>query len=208
MCAATRSLSLSITAVAAASALTGCMASMGDLQKGADDVGKSARDAMTSNGSAEIAAYKLFIIRNLDTMTGVLNAGKGSGFKVSQQLTEFGTVKYRYTDVVGRVFEPAIDVIKSTRFPVPQDALDADSKELASVMTGIGARAVEWNRTEPVELVAIAANAEAAGFMVAALKKWAPGLKVSQRVGLEASAGMSGVELRMLNTAPTRVAAK
>lgn len=196
----TRTLSMTMAAIAASALLSGCVATLGDLQQGADNIGKSVISAVTP---ADVTAYKEFNSRNFVTLNAVVaEAKKVSGLAFPK--ADLGKIKFR--DSIGRVFD--VDAINTFRFPLPQDALDADSAQLTPLMVAIGARMLEWNRGEPIELITVSASSDSADLMATQLKKSVPGIKVTTKVGPVATVGYAGVELRMINTAPVRVTAK
>jgi predicted small secreted protein len=185
---------LTLTAVATALLLGGC-AAMDGVMKDASNVGEAVK---TATAPPEAVAYKAFVARNEATMAAVTVAMTGSGIPKL-----FGsTVNITYRDALGRAF--VYTGVKQLRIPLPPDAIEAESKELAPAFAAIGTRMLEWNRTEPIELVAVSTTNEGAEFMVAQLKRVAPGLRVSSKVGAYAVAGYTGVELRMLSTVTDR----
>lgn len=181
---------LTLAAIAASTLMTGCVATMGDLAKNADSFGKTITAAVTPS---EVQAYQAFAARNSETILATLEA-----MKASQLPPPVATVsKVQFRDAVGRVFEA--EAIQAFRFPVPQDALDAEAAELKPMLQVLGSRMAEWNATEPIELVAVADSTSEADFLAAQIKRTAPALKVSTKVGSASSVGYSGVELVMVN---------
>lgn len=192
---------LAFLAVAMTSALlSGCNATMGELQQSADNLGKSLVAAVTPE---DVTEYKAFNNNCGDLMLLVANTAKRTP-GIAFPKGEFGKLQFR--DSVGRTF--AMDSIKTFRFPVPQDAIDADSHApVAEFIDAIGPRLVTWNKTEAIELVAISNSTSGAAYLASQLRRTAPGMKVSEKVGPEAVVGYSGIELRMLNTSAVRMIA-
>ena len=171
--------------------LTGCSATMGDLQRHAENLATSVQAAVTPH---EVMTFKAYADAARPVLDAADKAMKQAG--VSPRV-EVGNVVFR--DGIGRRFDSPL-IAKSFRFAIPQDAIDAESKELPPLVAAIGAKVSAWNATEPYELVAISSDSDGADYLVAQLRKAAPSLKVSKRVGSVANAGYSGIEMRMVNT--------
>jgi hypothetical protein len=182
-------------AAAATVLLSGCVATMGDLQRGAENMAKSAQAAVTPQ---EVMTYRAHVDAARPILDASLAAMKSAGIAPRVQ-----AVKVTFRDSIGRVFESPMTV-SLFRFAVPQEALDADEKELAPMLAALGARFVEWNSVEPIELVAIANDADEAEHLEMQLRKTAPSVKVTKQVGPAMTVGYAGVEMRMVNTSLNR----
>ncbi|MCK9687304.1 hypothetical protein [Scleromatobacter humisilvae] len=159
---------------------------------------RQAQSAVTSVQAAvtprEVMTYKAYADAArpvLDATNGVM---KHAGYAPR---VEVGNVTFR--DSIGRRYDSPL-IAKTFRFAVPQDAVDAESKELQPMFAALGARLVEWNAVEALELIAVSSDNEGADYLVTQMHKAAPGLKVTKQVGPLASAGYSGIEMRMVNT--------
>lgn len=188
-----------ISAAAATVLLSGCVATVGDLQRGAANLTRSAQAAVTPN---EVMVYNSHADAARPILEQSIAAMKKSGIE-----PKLHSVKVTFRDAIGRKFESP-DTVSSFRFAVPQDAIDADDKSLAPMLSALGAKFTAWNSVEPIELVAISADGGGADDLVSQLRKAAPGLKVTKLVGSPASVGYAGVELRMLNPSLSRTISK
>jgi hypothetical protein len=175
--------------------LAGCETTMGGLQRQAQNAAVSVQAAVTPK---EVMTYKAYADAARPILDAANAAMKHAGLAPR---VEVGNVIFR--DSIGRRYDSPL-VAKTFRFAVPQDAVDAESKELQPMLAALGSRLVAWNAVEPLELVAVSSDTDGADYLMAQVRKVAPGIKVTRQVGPVASAGYAGIEMRMVNQSLNR----
>jgi hypothetical protein len=175
--------------------LAGCETTVGGLQRQAQNAAVAVQAAVTPK---EVMTYKVYADDARPVLDAVNAAMKHAGLAPR---VEVGNVTFH--DSIGRRYDSPL-IAKTFRFAVPQDAVDAESKELQPMFVALGAHLVAWNAVEPLELIAVSSDTEGADYLMAQMRRVAPGLKVTRRVGPVAAAGYSGIEMRMVNQSLNR----
>ena len=174
-------------AVAAATMLSGCVATMGDLQRGAQNAVTAARAAVTPD---VVMKYDAAAKENFRFTGRVIETAKASGHPVPF----VDTTKVTFKNAMGQAW--AVENIRLVRFPVPHDVMEARPPEMTAMVDALSKRLADWNAVEPIELTVVSTTETGGDSLAASLRSKLPGVKV-----LEASAanarGYPGIELRM-----------
>lgn len=182
-----------VIAVVAATMLSGCVATMGDLQKGAQGAFDQVKRAVTPQ---QVVDYTDASKRIFDLAGETIETTKKAGHQVP--FVDVAKVSFRAQG--GQPY--VVDTIRLVRFPVPQDVMDAQPAELKPMLDALSARLIAWHKFEPIEVIVVS-NGEA-DTTVAALRSRLPGIKVSEATVANAK-GYPGIEARMVSTQLTRV---
>jgi hypothetical protein len=180
------------SAVVAATLLSGCVATMSDLQKNAQSALTSVQRAVTPQ---RVLEYTDASKRIFDIAGETIETTKTAGHQVP--FVDVAKVSFRAQG--GQPF--VVDTIRLVRFPVPQDVIEAQPAELKPMLDAMSVRLNEWHKFEPIEVVVVANGDSEA--MVSALRSRLPGIKVSDTTVANAK-GYPGIEARMVSTQLTR----
>ena len=186
---------LPVLTVIGAAMLSGCVATVGDLQEGAKDAISSVKRAVTP---PVVVAYDAAAKRGFDLAGKTIEAAKAKG----HQVPFIDVAKVAFRSQGGLPF--VVETIRLIRFPVPQDVLEAQPAELKQMLDALSARLVEWHAVEPIEIVVVSNTDAGADATVSALRSRLPGIKVSEVTTANAK-GYPGIEARMVSTQLTRV---
>lgn len=184
---------LPVLTVIAATLLSGCVATMGDLQKNANGALNSVKRAVTPQPVVDYTDSAKTIF---DLAGETIEATKKAGHQVP--FVDVAKVSFRAQG--GQPY--VVDTIRLVRFPLPQDVMDAQPAELKPMLDALSTRLIAWHKFEPIEVVVVA-NGEADS-TVAALRSRLPGIKVTETTVASAK-GYPGIEARMTSTQLTRV---
>jgi hypothetical protein len=195
---------LAIATLSTAALLSGCATTMDDLQRGIAAANAPAHESAATAvvTPPEVISYEAFRERNASTCDASKKSMLAANY--SGVLNSFVNVSFRDA-VSGRWY--SVQTVKSWRFPVPQDAIDAQSADLAPLMSAMGARMAEWNRTEPIELEVVADSSSSVEYLASLLRRSTAGVKVTTKVS-PGSAGYSGIELHLLSQSFVREVGK
>lgn len=177
-----------ISAATASVLLSGCLATVGDLKQGAENMGKTIQAAVTP---VEVMSYRAYAQAATPIWTNAIAGMKRAGVNPRMEL-----VRVSFRDSVGRVYESPL-VVSSFRFYVPEDTIEAKHSALDSLVSALAMRLTEWNAVEPLNIIVFSGNADSADELRSKLQKAAPTLRITKQVGTAAAVGYSGVEMRM-----------
>jgi hypothetical protein len=184
-----------VFAVIGATMLCGCVATMGDLQKGAQDTYTSLKRAVTPQA---VVDYDAAAKRGFDLAGKTIEAAKAKG----HQVPFIDVAKISFRSQGGQAY--VVETIRLIRFPVPQDVLEAQPAELKPMLDALSVRLAEWHKAEPIEVFVVSNTDAGADATVATLRTRLPGIKVSEATVANAQ-GYPGIEARMVSTQLTRV---